>query len=361
MNKTARFSSLRFASMVTLALLAASGSAIAQPGTLTEKPAGEPKPQAEPVKAAEPKSWPDSPFVDEPVTLVGTGFRCVEGPAWVPASGQGASAASGYFVFCAVPKSEVYRWPAEGKPVDASGGEPVLWRAPSERALGIAHESGQTLLFAEVGQRRITRGTRKADGTWEIEVIADKFEGKRLNDTNDLAVMPKGAKNAGRIYFTDPRFFTDRKEIEQAGNAVYACGPQASDPVVKIADATLPNGVAISPDGKTLYVAEFGLGQIVSYALKDDGSATDRKVLADMKALAKEHGITGRTIADGLRTDAQGRIFCAGPGGIWAFASDGKLLGHLPQPSTNFALGGADGKTIFLTVDGGKVGIAKLK
>jgi gluconolactonase len=356
MNKA----TFRSAWMIVLASIGTTVLAQGPTGTMTQQPTAPAKPAAEPAKKPEPKSWPDSPFSSEPVKVVGTGFQFVEGPAWVPSSGSGKDAVNGYFVFCAVPKNEVHRWPAEGKTMSDEAA-PALWRGPSERSLGIAHESAQTLLFAEMGERRITRGTRKADGTWEIEVIADKFDGKRFNDTNDLAVMPAGAKNAGRIYFTDPHFFTDKKQLEQTGNAVYACGPKASDPVVKIAEVGLPNGVAIAPDGKTLYVAEFRLGQIIAYPIKDDGSVGEKRVLADMKALAAEHGIAGRAMADGLRTDAAGRIFCAGPGGIWAFDAQGKLLGHLAQPSTNFAIGGDDGKTIFLTMNGGKVGVAKLK
>jgi gluconolactonase len=225
---------------------------------------------------------------------------------------------------------------------DPATGKTTEYRNPSGRANGLDFDKEGRLLAAEGankgGNRRVTR-TEK-DG--KITVLADKWNGKKLNSPNDLITDAKG-----RVYFTDPRYVGDEpREIDI--EAVYRIDPDGKVTQL-ITDVEKPNGIIISPDMKTLYVADSnpkGKQQLVAFPLKDDGSVGAKKVLHDF---GKERGI------DGMSVDVKGNIWgMAGSGdkgGLYVFSPAGKQLAFVPTPETpsNCCFGGKDKKTLYVT------------
>lgn len=290
-------------------------------------------------------------FASRTPTTVAEGYQFVEGPTWVPASGaegMNAAASRGYLIFCEYPSATVYKLQPSDKPGEA---KPVAFRNDSGGAIGSAIDAQGRFYFCEAKNRRITRATLKADGTWsEPEVLADKFNDLPLNDTNDMAVAP-----SGDVYFTDPTFF-NRGKWEQPHKGLYRISPKGE---LTLADATLklPNGVALAPDAKTLYVNEFGEQKVMAYTIADDGTLGGKRELAALKSLGK--GARGG--ADGLKVDSQGRIFTTGPGGVYVLSPKGELIDFLSAPGqSNVCIGGDDDKTLFMT-SGGKVLMVPLK
>jgi sugar lactone lactonase YvrE len=320
----------------------------------TSPPATSPPPRRE---APQPKIELDTPglFAGVPV-MIDVGYRFTEGPVWVPArDGQ-----PGFFLFCSFKGDggTVYRW--DGLPKDApeaaKGPKPTEFIRPSGRALGLALDDKGQLLAATVEGRSIVRFAWPKPGSTDGQpvTIADKFEGKRLNDTNDLVVDKDGS-----VYFTDPRFFTKPQDVEQPKNAVYRLAPDGA--VTKVADVDLPNGIALASDGRTLYVNNFSKGQVLAMTLDDKGAAGPATVLADLAKEAKDRAITSGGGADGLRVDAQGRLWTTGRGCVWVLSPGGEVLALISNlPASNLALGGEDGKTVFFT-QAGAVWYARLK
>jgi gluconolactonase len=225
---------------------------------------------------------------------------------------------------------------------DPATGKTTEYRNPSGRANGLDFDKEGRLLAAEGankgGNRRVTR-TEK-DG--KITILADKWNGKKLNSPNDLTTDAKG-----RVYFTDPRYVGDEpREIDI--EAVYRIDPDGKVTQL-ITDVEKPNGIIIAPDMKTLYVADSnpkGKQQLVAFPLKDDGSVGAKKVLFDF---GKERGI------DGMSVDVKGNIWgMAGSGdkgGLYVFSPEGKQLAFVPTPETptNCCFGGKDKKMLYVT------------
>jgi gluconolactonase len=232
----------------------------------------------------------------------------------------------------------------------------VEFRNPSGRANGLEFDREGRLLACEGantgGNRQVTR-TEK-DRT--ITVLADKWMGKRFNSPNDLTIDAQG-----RIYFTDPRYVGDEpREIDT--ESVYRIDPPSQNPppLAKggqggwrvtqiIADVQKPNGIIISPDMKTLYLADNnpkGNRLLLAFALKEDGGVGPRKVLHDF---APDRGI------DGMAIDKAGNLYAtAGMGktaGVSVFSPHGKKIGFIatPETPTNCVFGGADRKTLYVT------------
>jgi gluconolactonase len=216
------------------------------------------------------------------------------------------------------------------------------FRNPSGRANGLEFDARGRLLAAEGantgGKRRVTR-TEK-DGT--ITVLADNYKGKKLNSPNDLTVDARG-----RIYFTDPRYVGKEKR-EIATESVYRIDPDGTVTQL-ITDVQKPNGIVVSPDMKTLYVADSNPGgnqHLLAYPLKADGSVGKKKLLHDF---GKGRGI------DGMCVDARGNVWgAAGSGkasGVYVFSPAGKKLAFVPVPevATNCVFAGKDRKTLYVT------------
>lgn len=225
---------------------------------------------------------------------------------------------------------------------DPATSQTTVFRDPSGRANGLDIDPEGRLVAAEGanagGNRRITR-TEK-DGT--IRVLAERWQGKRFNSPNDLTIDKRG-----RIYFTDPRYAGDEPR-EIATESVYRIDPDGTVSQI-ITDVEKPNGIALSPDMKTLYLAESnprGNQHLLSYPLRDDGTVGPKKMLHDF---GKGRGI------DGMSMDVDGNIYGAAgsgaSGGVYVFNPQGKQLAFVPtpEPPTNCVFGGKDRKTLYVT------------
>jgi gluconolactonase len=183
------------------------------------------------------------------------------------------------------------------------------------------------LLACEGAARRIT--SVAPDG--KVTVLADNYEGKKLNSPNDLWIHPGGG-----VYFTDPRY-GNADGLEQGGFHVYYITPDRDKLVRVIEDLVKPNGIIGTLDGKTLYVADAGGGKTYSYRIQDDGSVADRK-------LAAESG------SDGMTLDERGNLYLT-RGEVLIFDPHGKQIATIdvPDSPSNVCFGGKDGKTLFIT------------
>jgi gluconolactonase len=225
---------------------------------------------------------------------------------------------------------------------DSATGKTTEYRNPSGRANGLDFDPQGRLVAAEGantgGKRRVTRTDK--DGT--VEVLADRWKHKKFNSPNDVTIDLKG-----RIYFSDPRYVGDEpREIDTEN--VYRIDPDGTLTQL-ITDMEKPNGVILSPDMKTLYVAEAnpkGKQQLLAYPLDADGGVGAKKVLYDF---GKGRGI------DGMVVDVKGNIYAAaGDGdkaGVYVFSPEGKQLDFIPTPETpsNCVFGGKDRKTLYIT------------
>lgn len=200
-----------------------------------------------------------------------------------------------------------------------------------------------SVLVARQGLRDI--GRMKADGTF-TEVLSS-FEGKRLNCPNDMVISPDGA-----LWFTDPAFSVPGG---RTGNAT----PDSQMPIEGVyrykdgkltrvvSDTKLPNGIGVSPDGKTLYVGPTGAPALRAYTIEADGTLSNRRDFS--YGVTPEMGLRG--YVDGMKVDAKGNVWTTSQGGITVFSPEGKVLGRiqLPGQASNLAFGGADYKDVFFT------------
>jgi gluconolactonase len=273
---------------------------------------------------------------DARIEKLADGFEFGEGPVWVPEGG--------YLLFSDPNRNRIYRWTTDGEvsvhrsKSGYAGADVGEYRQPGSNGLTLDGEGRLTI--AEHGRRRISRIERNG----VVTVLAEAYEGKRLNSPNDLVY-----RSDGTLYFTDPPFglpqvFDDaRKELPWSG-VFYL-----KDGVLRLGarDLTGPNGLAFSPDEKFLYVANWDEQKkvVMRYDVAADGSLRDGQVLCDMTAAP------GAEALDGLKVDVRGNLYVSGPGGVWILAPDGRHLGTItgPELPANFAWGDADGKTLYLT------------
>jgi gluconolactonase len=257
---------------------------------------------------------------EEPQRLA-TGFVFTEGPLWHP---------QGFYYFVDVRASRFYRL--------RPGGAAELLRENTGEANGTTVDPAGRLVLCEGGNRRLTRWP--ADASFAAsEVLIDRFEGRRLNRPNDVV-----CRSDGSIWFTDPGLRVPLAEREQETAAVYRVAPDGA--VAKIVDVEYPNGLAFSPDERTLYIANTRFAMYI-HAIELDaaGAVVRRRIFADLSSDEKEG------VPDGMKVDAAGRVFCTGPGGTWVFAPSGEKLGVIrtPEVPANLCFGGPDMRTIFFT------------
>lgn len=270
-------------------------------------------------------------------------FGVAEGPVWVRDSG------GGHLLFSDVAANRIYKWSsAEGLSVflDRSGftgTEIPVANVMSNGRLnvaiigsnGLALDREGRLVFCTHGDRSIVRIEK--DGT--RTVLADRYEGKRLNGPNDLAV-----KSDGSIYFTDMggglRGVAKSPQKELPFSAIFRWKDGKLDIMDKDEGA---NGIAFSPDEKYLYVIT--MGKINRYDVAADGTVANRRVFLDT-TMDKAPGAP-----DGMKIDRKGYVYTTGPGGAWIVSPEGKVLGkiRLPQPATNLAFGDPDAKALYFT------------
>jgi gluconolactonase len=261
----------------------------------------------------------DSPrLAGQTCQVIRDGLRFTEGPAAAP---------SGLIYFSDIPAQRIYRYNPQDKQIS-------VFREQSGGANGLMFDSKGRLVACEGKARRVTR--TESDGS--ITILAERYQGKRLNSPNDLVIDAQGG-----VYFTDPRYGR-RDDMELDVEAVYYIRPDGT--LLRIIDdLTRPNGIALSPDGRTLYVADHGDRRIVAYDLPRPAEPTRPRPLIDVKQADQRGG------PDGMCVDQSGRLYIAGPGGIWIVWPDGKKLDQIdtPEQPTNCAFGGRDSNTLYIT------------
>jgi gluconolactonase len=247
-----------------------------------------------------------------------TGFVFTEGPLWHP---------EGFYYFVDIRQSRLHRvFP---------GKAPELVRDRTGEGNGTTFDLQGRLVICEGGNRRVTRWSSQT----QSEVVMDRWEGKRLNRPNDIV-----CRSDGSLYFTDPGLRVPLAERELPNAGVYRIKPDGSTSMV--ADCEYPNGLAFSPDERTLYVANTRWTQYIhAFELNAGGEVVRRRIFADMSSDDTDG------VPDGMKVDVEGRIYCTGPGGTWVFAPDGAKLGIMrtPEVPANLAFGGPDLRTLFFT------------
>lgn len=241
------------------------------------------------------------------------GMMQTEGPAY---------SRDGFLLFSDIPARRILKW---------KDGVLTAFRTDSNRANGLTFDHLGRLLACEAG--RVTR--TEHDG--RITVLADRYEGKGFNIPNDLVRAVDGS-----IYFSDLRFRTPPANPARTDfSALYRITPQGE---VRVAsrDCQRPNGMALTANQQKLYLADSGPKTLWVYDIAADGSLQNGHIFADMSS--------GRGVPDGLKTDEDGNVWVAGPGGVWVFNDRGKHLGivALPVTATNCCWGG-DWRQFYVT------------
>jgi len=264
-----------------------------------------------------------------------TGFGFTEGPVWSP---------DGDLLFSDPNENTLYRWSRDGQvsvfrtKSGYAGVDISEYKQPGSN--GLTFDAQGRLTVCQHGERRVIR----IEPTGAITVLADRYQGKRLNSPNDLVYKKDGA-----LYFTDPpfglpKFFDDpRKELPFSG--VFRVKDGQLTLVAK--DLRGPNGIAFSPDEKFLYVTNWDEKKkvVMRYPVNADGTLGAGSIFFDMTSAPGDEAL------DGMKVDAQGHLFVSGPGGVWVISGEGRHLGTLkfPQLPANMAWGDADGRTLYLT------------
>jgi gluconolactonase len=250
------------------------------------------------------------------VEQLATGFQFTEGPTW-----DGESR----LYFSDIPADTIFR-------VDLAG-QATTFLKPSGKSNGLMFDRDGTLLACRHWERNVARITPEG----KVTVVADAYEGKRLNSPNDLIIASDEA-----IYFTDPHYGLEGRPQEQDCEAVYRIAPDGKLTRV-IDDMTRPNGIFISPDRRTLYVADSERRAIRAYDLRPDGSAANGRDFADLRH-------EGPGVPDGMTLDSEGNVYCTN-GGVWVLSPEGKHLGtiEVPEVSANCTFGGPDNRDLFIT------------
>ena len=271
------------------------------------------------------------------VEMLGSGMRWAEGPVWF---GDGR-----YLLVSDIPNNRILRYD------EATGGWGVF-RSPSNMANGLARDAQGRLLTCEHGGRRITR--TEYDGT--ITVLADRFEGKRLNSPNDIVCQANGA-----IWFTDPPFgigghWEGEKAEPELPHAVYCIDPASGRLQQVLTDLAGPNGLAFSPDGHVLYIVESRAQphrKVWAYDVDAADALSGKRLVIDAQ---------GPGALDGIAVDEDGNLWCgwgsngspdAQPellDGVRVFNPQGLAIGHihLPERCANLCFGGAGRNRLFM-------------
>ncbi len=276
------------------------------------------KPAAKPINETGPLRKPGAAF-----ERVATGFGFTEGPA---------AAADGTLVFSDIRGNRIHRF-------DARTGKTSVVREDSGGSNGLMFSADGALIACEGRRRQVVRLVlAKGGGIAKSTVLASHWETKRLNSPNDLALDAHGG-----VWFTDPRYGRRNDDREIDTEAVYYRDAKGAVHQ-RIADVPKPNGILLSADGATLYVADSTGKRVVAYPVTAAGTVGKRRAFADLDLKA-------RGGPDGLTLDARGNVYAAGQGHIWVWSAVGIQLGKWPVPESpaNCTFGGADGRTLFVT------------
>jgi gluconolactonase len=290
---------------------------------------------------------------DAVLEVLADGFRWSEGPVWDRERGR--------VLFSDIPNNTVHSWSEERglevflRPSGYTGEAPFEGREPGSN--GLAFDPRGRLVLCQHGDRRVSRleggaaaptAGSPSPAAPSFVTLVDRFDGKRFNSPNDLVYAADGA-----LYFTDPPYgrpktFEDPdREIAWCG--VYRLTPEGEVSLI-VKDLKAPNGIGLSPDGKTLYVNQSHPEEafLMAYDVQPDGSVSGGRVLFDMTPLRE----SGPGLPDGLKVDQQGHIFATGPGGVLVLTPGGAHLGTLRTgvPTANCGFGD-DGSTLYVTAN----------
>ncbi|GAB3499063.1 SMP-30/gluconolactonase/LRE family protein [Spirosoma knui] len=284
---------------------------------------------------------------DAKIEVLASGFVWSEGPIWVK-DGR-------YLLFSDVPQNTIYKWtekegvtpflkPSGYTGLGAYGGEPG--------SNGLTLDRQGRLIACEHGDRRVS--AMPLDGSGGKRTLADRYNGKRFNSPNDVV-----AHSDGSFFFTDPPYGMQKgendtnREVEAYG--VYRIAPEREgrpgQVSLVVGDLTRPNGVALSPDEQTLYVAQSDPKRpvVMAYSLKADGSVGAGRVVFGADGLKKQ-GLEGGF--DGMKVDRSGNLWVTGPGGVLVLSAAGEFLGHIKTGvATANCAWGDDGSTLYITAD----------
>lgn len=282
------------------------------------------------------------------LSKVATGFTWTEGPVWIP---------SGYLLFAEIPSNSIRKLTSDGtvtifkQPSGYQGSEPYGGKEPGSNGMTLDRKGRLTV--AGHAARNIWR-LEQLDGHARETILADAYEGKKLNSPNDLVY-----KSDGSLYFTDPPYglrtqddSDPHKELKVDG--VYrlpgaatqkpGAAPDNSKLQLLIKDLPHPNGIAFSPDEKYLYIANSGPKIWMRYPVKADGTLGPGTTFYDATSDKRPGG------PDGMKVDVKGNIYSAGPGGVWILSPEGKHIGTLLTPEVvgNVAWGGPHHTTLYI-------------
>ena len=274
---------------------------------------------------------------DAKIEQLAEGFGFTEGPVWIP---------DGYLLFADLPHNVIRRWdPRHGASVVRTRTGYAAADIPPGGSMG---SNGMTLdgegrlTICEPGNHRVTR--QEPDG--RLTVLADQFEGERLNSPNDLVY-----KSDGALYFTDPPHGLPLEDDDPAKELPFNGVFRLADGKLTLVTAELPrpNGLAFSPDEKYLYVSNSDRNNKIwmRYDVERDGSLANGKLFLDL------NGEPGQE-PDGMKVDRRGNLYLTGPGGLWITDPAGRILGVIrtTHEPANAAWGDADGKGLYLTARG---------
>ena len=278
------------------------------------------------------------------IEKLANGFSFTEGPIWFDA---------GYLLFSDIPRNQMHKWTPDGKV--------TLFRKPSGYDLndapagafigsnGMTRDQQGRLIVCEHGNHRVTR-TEK-DGS--VTVLADNYEGKRLNSPNDIV-----QKSNGDFYFTDPPYGLvmqdedPKKELNF--NGVFRLSNGKLNLLYK--EIARPNGLAFTPDEKYMYLnnSEPHHKVCLRFEVRDNGSLANEKVFFDMTHDSNDG------VPDGMKVDRKGNVYSTGPSGVWIFTPEGKHLGTIKpaEVPANLHWGDADAKTLYITA---RTGLYRIK
>jgi YD repeat-containing protein len=239
------------------------------------------------------------------VEKVAGDFKFVEGPVWSP---------EGYLLFSDIPANQIIKY--------VPGSAPTVFREPSGNSNGLTYDPSGRLLMCEHTNRRVTR----------LEIVV---------------------RSDGTIYFSDPPYGIPQGEKQELGfQGVYRISPDGKLSLLAN-DFERPNGVALSPDERTLYVDDTARRHVRAFDVASDGSVSNGRVLAELKS-------DREGAPDGMKVDRKGNLYVTGPGGIWIFDPAGKHLGTIltPELPANCGWGDKDLRTLYMTA---RTGLYKIR